>query len=154
MELFRKKAVVFLMAIAIIFGNICAYAEDSPPELDKKTPTKNSPQTDGNKSDFDIDIGDDGDLGIREASIKLTFAVLMVIVLGGAVIYLSKKILPKLSSMSGKTIQVVETVHLGPRKSVHLLKIGDKQILIGSTNENITKLADISELPAGQIDNG
>lgn len=154
MELLRKKGVVFLMAIAIIFATVCANAEEATPEKDKKTSTDNSTQTTGNKSDFDIDMGDDGDLGIREASIKLTLAVLMVIVLGGAAIYLSKKILPKLSSMSGKTIQVIETVHLGPRKSVHLLKIGSKQILIGSTNENITKLADISEPPADQIDNG
>jgi flagellar biosynthetic protein FliO len=151
MELFRKKSVTFLTAVAIIFGAICAHAEESVTEQDKETPTNNSTSTDDNKSDFDIDMGDDSDLGIREASIKLTFAVLMVIVLGWAAIYLSKKILPKLSSMSGKTIQVVETVHLGPRKSVHLLKIGNKQILVGSTNDNITKLADIPDLTTDQI---
>jgi flagellar biogenesis protein FliO len=61
--------------------------------------------------------------------------------------------------MSGKQIRIIETVHLGPRKSVHLLKIGDKQILIGSTNENITKLADVMDESSGagssadQIDN-
>jgi len=139
MELLRKKRVLFLMAIAIIFGGICAYAEESPPEQDKKL-------------DLTIDVDDDADLDVREAFVKMMFTVLMVIVLGVAAIYLSKKILPKLSSMSGKTIKIVETVHLGPRKSVHLLKIGNEQILIGSTNENITKLADIPDLATDQID--
>ncbi len=84
--------------------------------------------------------------------------VLLVVVLGAAAIYLSKKLLPRFTQLSGKRIRVVETVHLGPRKTVYLLKIGSQQLLIGSTNENITKLADISDessevdLPVNQID--
>ena len=71
--------------------------------------------------------------------------VFIVIVLGIGAIYLSKKLLPGLTNLSGKQIRIIETVHLGPRKAVHLLKIGGKQILIGSTNENITKLADVMD---------
>jgi flagellar biogenesis protein FliO len=39
----------------------------------------------------------------------------------------------------------VETVHLGPRKAVHLIDVGHRRFLIGSTNENVTKLADLNE---------
>jgi flagellar biosynthetic protein FliO len=70
--------------------------------------------------------------------------VLLVISLGAAVIYLSKKLLPRLN-LPGKRIQVSETVHLGPRKAIHLIKIGKQTLLIGSTNENITKLADVTD---------
>jgi flagellar biosynthetic protein FliO len=74
---------------------------------------------------------------------KMTLAVLIVVALGVAVMYLSKKIVPKLSRAEGKKIKLIETVHLGSRKTIHLLEIAGQQILIGSTPDRITKLADI-----------
>ena len=74
---------------------------------------------------------------------RMTLAVLIVIVLGAAAIYGSKKILPKLSHPQGRKITIVETVHLGSRKSIHLLEVAGQQVLIGSTYDRITKLADI-----------
>jgi flagellar biogenesis protein FliO len=47
---------------------------------------------------------------------------------------------------------------LGPRKSVHLIEIGSRRLLIGSTNENIRKLADLTEfstnisIPVDELD--
>jgi flagellar biogenesis protein FliO len=58
--------------------------------------------------------------------------------------------------LPGKQIHVLETTHLGPRKAVHLVKIGEQQLLIGSTNESITTLADVTgaltEFSAQQIE--
>ena len=71
-------------------------------------------------------------------------SVLFLAALGVGGIYISKRFLPKISNLSGKEIHIVETVHLGPRKAVHLLEIGERRLLVGSTNENITKLADLS----------
>ena len=76
---------------------------------------------------------------------RTMLAVIIVIVLGVSAIYLTKKLLPKITNSSGKEIQIVETVHLGPRKSVHLIEIGNQRFLIGSTNENICKLADLTK---------
>ncbi len=90
---------------------------------------------------------------------KMILMVLLVVVLGAAAIYLSKKLMPRFSRLPGKRIQICETVHLGPRKTLHLIKIGNQTLLIGSTNENITKLADLTgqfpevDLPANPIDN-
>ena len=39
MELLSKKCVVFLMAITVIFGGICARAEEPTPKQDEKTLT-------------------------------------------------------------------------------------------------------------------
>ncbi len=85
-------------------------------------------------------------------------SVLLVITLGAAAVYASKKLLPKITSAPGREIHVIETVHLGPRKSLHLLKIGNQRILIGSTNETITKLADMDDfssmdVPSDQVEN-
>ena len=77
-------------------------------------------------------------------SIRVVLAVLFVLALFIVAIYVSKKLLPKIANLPGKEIRIVETVHLGPRKAVHLLEIDNRRFLIGSTNENITKLADLT----------
>ena len=76
---------------------------------------------------------------------RMMLAVLFVAVLGAAAIYVSRKLLPRLTSLPGKEIRVTETVYLGPRKAVHMVEVGGRRFLIGSTNENVTKLADMTD---------
>jgi flagellar biosynthetic protein FliO len=83
-------------------------------------------------------------LNTGELFFKMMLSVLLVIGLGAAAIYISKKLLPKIANLPGKEIRVIETVHLGPRKTVHLLQVGNRRLLIGSTGESITKLADVT----------
>ena len=78
---------------------------------------------------------------------KIMLSIVFIIILGAAALFMTKKFLPKIAKLQGKEIRVIETVHLGPRKSVHLLEIGSRRFLIGSTNENIRKLADLTEFP-------
>ena len=85
------------------------------------------------------------DSNSSELFYRTMLAVIIVIVLGISAIYLTKKLLPKITNASGKEVHIVETVHLGPRKSVHLIEIGNQRFLIGSTNENINKLADLTK---------
>lgn len=82
--------------------------------------------------------------GTRELFFKMMLSVLLVVGLGAAAIYASKKLMGRIANLPGKRIKVVETAYLGPRKAVHLLRIGDLWILVGSTNENITKLAELT----------
>lgn len=88
--------------------------------------------------------------GTRELFFKMILSVVLVVGLGAVAIYASKKLVGKITTLPGKKIKVVETVYIGPRKAVHLLKIGDRSLLIGSTNENITKLADLTTDPQTQ----
>jgi flagellar biogenesis protein FliO len=77
-------------------------------------------------------------------------SILIIIVLGGTAFYLSKKFMPKLRPSSGQDINIRETIHLGPNKTVHLIEVGEKTFLVGSTSENISMLADVTEtLDAG-----
>jgi flagellar biosynthetic protein FliO len=82
----------------------------------------------------------------------MMFSVLFLVVLGVAAIYVSKKFLPKITKLPGKEIRIAETVHLGPRKAVHLLEVGERRFLIGSTNENITRLADLTSPAAASAE--
>jgi len=85
------------------------------------------------------------DLGTGDLVSKTVIAVLIVAAFGAAAIYVSKKFLPKLTNLPGREIRIVETAHLGPRKAVHLVKIGNQRFLVGSTNENIIMLANVTE---------
>jgi flagellar biosynthetic protein FliO len=85
----------------------------------------------------------DGTAG-QELFLKMMLSVVLVVVLGVVAIYVSKKLLPRMTGASGKEIRVLETAYLGPRKAVHLVEIANRRLVIGSTNENITALADVT----------
>jgi len=78
-----------------------------------------------------------------EFSVRAILAVLFVLALFIAAIYVSKKLLPRITNLPGREIRIIETVHLGPRKAVHVLEVNNQRFLIGSTNENVTKLAEL-----------
>jgi len=82
--------------------------------------------------------------GRGELSVRAVFAVLLVLVLIVAAVYVSRKLLPKITNLPGKEIRIIETAHLGPRRTIHVIDVGGRRLLVGSTNENITKLADLS----------
>ena len=75
----------------------------------------------------------------------MLLSILAVAGFGAGVVYVSKKLLPKISNLPGKQIRVIETHHLGPRKSIHLIATGSRRLLIGSTSETITMLADVTD---------
>ena len=134
MGLFSGKKFLAIVMIGVLLWAGSAVSEQAESEEGSKLTLKQT----------DSDSGDPSDFNSGKEFIKMLLSVLLVIVLAIGVLYLSKKVLPKISKSSGRNIHVVETVHLAPRRSVHLIEIGDRQILIGSTNENITKLADIT----------
>jgi len=157
MGLSKEKIVVFLLVIALCSGATFVYSAQSGADESTKPLFDNSGSLYGNQPN--VTIASDDNPGAGELFFKMILMVLLVVVLGVAAIYLSKKLLPKFTHLPGKRIQVSETVYLGPRKAIHLIKIGKQTLLISSTNENITKLADVTDqlsevdLAANQIDN-
>jgi len=154
---FKKKIVVFLASVAFCGGILVVCRAQSAPSDAAKSSFK------GQNPIFAADpnllkTGPDK-LQTRELFLKMMVSVLLVIGLGIAAIYASKRLLPKITNAPGREIHVIETVHLGPRKSLHLLKIGNQRILIGSTSDSITKLAVLNDdfsamdVPSQQIDN-
>jgi flagellar biosynthetic protein FliO len=139
----KKKIVVFLLTATV---GSCMLAVCS---VQSTTAEPEKPSFDNSRSLFTSDPNfspaSADNLGTRELFFKMMLSVLLVVVLGAAAIYISKRFLPKITNLPGKEIRIIETVHLGPRKAVHLLKIGSQWILIGSTNESITKLADVTD---------
>jgi flagellar biogenesis protein FliO len=146
MKLFNKKTTVFLLIIALCGISVLASAARSVTAKDMKPLFDNQGSSDTNQTAVP-----NTKLSSHELFFKMMFMVLLVIALGVAVMYISKRILPKFTHLPAKRIRIIETVHIGPRKAVHLLKVDSHVILIGSTNENITKLSDITESPKADI---
>jgi flagellar biosynthetic protein FliO len=152
---YRKKFVAFLVAVALgsgVFLSVSAQSGTDRPESEDSTFKAGALFA----NDPNFTSGAAGTPGGQEFFSKIMLSILLVVALGAATIYVSGKVLPKITNLPGKQIHVLETTHLGPRKAVHLVKIGDQQLLIGSTNESINTLADVTsaltEFSAQQID--
>jgi len=72
-------------------------------------------------------------------------SVLVILALGGAAMVVTKKYLPRLRAAGGRELAVLETVHLGPRVTVHLVKAGGKRFMLGATRERVSMLAEVGE---------
>ena len=139
---YRKKIVVLLAIVTVGSAALMAISSrlaGNEPKLENSKSKANSLFI----NDPNFSMAANNSLGGRELFFKMILSILLVVVLGIAAIYVSKKFLPH-ANLSGKRVRLIETVHLGLRKAIHLLKIGNQHILIGSTAENITKLADVT----------
>jgi len=164
---YKKKIVAFLVTVALGSSVLVVCSARSATEGPESKNSKFDPclRLAGAKSKAGSLFANDPNFserltdsaGGRDLFFKMMLSVLLVAVLGVTAIYVSKKLLPKITNLPGKEIRIIETAHLGPRKAVHLLEIGGRRFLIGSTNENITKLVDITgtltDLSAQEMDN-
>ncbi len=141
----KKKIVVFLVALALGSIMLVLCSAQSAPAEQAKPLFKNSSSPFANDPNFSAAPANSP--GTRELFFKMLLSVLLVVVLGAAAIYTSKKFLPRIANLPGKEMHIIETARLGPHKAVHLLKVGNQQLLIGSTSQSITKLADVTAAP-------
>ena len=148
---FRKKILVFLITIAMggIVLVICS-AQPAANGIESQETVLENRSKEAAKSEDSLSANDqnyfrqsDYNAVGWEFPIRAILAILFVLALFIVAIYVSKKLLPKITNLPGKEIRIVETIHLGPRKAVHLLEINNRRFLIGSTNESVTKLADL-----------
>jgi flagellar biogenesis protein FliO len=84
--------------------------------------------------------------------LRMLLAVGAVVGLGVVALYLSKKVLPRVTNSAGREIRIVETTCLGPRKALHLVKVGDQRLLIASAGDSVTMLAHLDDVPAETLE--
>jgi flagellar biogenesis protein FliO len=70
--------------------------------------------------------------------------VAVIAVLGVGGLWVARRLVPKIQQRRGRNIAVLETACLGPSRSVHLLRVGQKEFLVASTRERISMLADVT----------
>ncbi|MGB2824348.1 MAG: flagellar biosynthetic protein FliO [Phycisphaerae bacterium] len=72
----------------------------------------------------------------------LAYAV-VILLLGGAAVFLTKRYLPRAKSPSGRRIRVVDSVYLAPRKQLHVLEVGPQRFLVASCRDNVTMISEL-----------
>jgi flagellar biogenesis protein FliO len=139
----RTRKIAGLCIVLVFAGGWAALAARSADEPDKAiaTPQKGLSFL----SDPNLAGVTEMDLGNRELFARMALSVVLVVVLGAAVLYVSKTVLPKVAKRPGKEIHIIETAYLGPRKALHLVEVGSQKLLIASTNENVTTLAHVTD---------
>lgn len=150
---FKKKIIAFLITILLGTGVliVCsAQLSSNGVEAEKTLPDSNQMKTGSESKNIPLFTNDPNFFGKPdynsiggEFSVKAVLAIFFVLALFMAAIYVSKKLLPRITNLQGREIRIIETVHIGPRKAVHVLQVYNRRFLVGSTNENITKLADL-----------
>jgi len=140
----QKKRIGLLCLLIVVGGGWVAlasrYSGDRGPAGAQATSMETSFLSDPNLASAES-VG----LGSRELFLKMMLSVGLVLGLGAAALYLSKRVLPKVTNAPGKEIRVVETTYLGPRKALHLVEVANQRLLIASTNDRITTLAHLSD---------
>lgn len=71
-------------------------------------------------------------------SVFLKLGVVVLIIAGLAI--LIRRMQTKNQGFSVKRIEVIETVHLSPHRTLYLVNIEDQKILIGATDQSMTTL--------------
>ena len=82
---------------------------------------------------------------VRAMLRKLSVAVGAVLVLGAMAVYAVRVWVPRWGPVSRTRVKVVEIHHLGGRKQLHLIEVGHRQLLVGSTPTQISMLADVTQ---------
>jgi flagellar biosynthetic protein FliO len=148
----KLKIVMILTALILAGGLLSAFkrATAAPnPQQQNISAQPESEQTQENNSGLqsgtNLAVRETADPVGREFYYKMLLSVSIVIALGVGAVYVSKKLLPRISNLPGKQIRVVETAYIAPRKGIHLIQVGTRRLLVASTSENITMLADVTE---------
>jgi flagellar biosynthetic protein FliO len=137
-----RRTLILCLVLLIGGGWISISARSANQKAQPATPQQRSGSflADPNfASTADISLGGGGLFA------RMMLCIVLVVGLGVGMLYVSKRLLPKVTTAPGKEIRILETAYLGPRKALHLVEVGNHRLLIGSTNDGITSLADVSD---------
>ena len=71
--------------------------------------------------------------------------IVIILVLGAVAIFVTRKLLPRINKYAGKNITVIETVYLGPKKTVQLLQVGTRKYLAAGSRDSTSVLTDVTD---------
>jgi flagellar biogenesis protein FliO len=139
-----KTMVVLAVVIFIVTATTTAAPNESKPNESQQGIVYKSNLAAPQDPNFSLNTGNQ--LSTGEMFLKLMLTMLIVVALGIAAFYMSKRLGSKIVNISGRKIKLIETFHLGSRKAIHLIEVQNHRILIGSTQTTITKLVDLTDM--------
>ncbi len=85
-------------------------------------------------------------LGTSEAMSKIHMMlawVLIILVIGVVALVIVKKLLPRIGKPASGQLSVSQTIYLGPKQAVHLLKADTQRFLIATSKDGVNLLAEL-----------
>lgn len=157
----RDLAAVIMAALILLSFSVCCVASET--KADKAAPQTAADlfKDDGSVKDFAGIYGQDVSTAQNTKEPKwyitaISFIFKLVIVLGLA--YATILGLKKFSGMRGIAgpgqhhIRVLENSSIGPNKSLHLVEIGSRKLLVASTPNQVNLLAELDESDLPEVD--
>jgi flagellar protein FliO/FliZ len=81
---------------------------------------------------------------------QMASSLILVLVLAAVAAIVLRKVMPRLRTASGRpgrSMRIVETLSLGPKRSIHLVEVGPKRFLVGDTPSGLTMLGEAPAPP-------
>ena len=135
-----KNVVISLAVSLLLTGTVAAAAEVAPNEPVRQAAQPND-SIFAREPNFAFGTNQQFDTG--GIYLRMVLAILLVFALGVAAYYVSKRLGGKISNITGRQIKLVETLYLGSRKTLHLIKVGDRSIIVGTTPTTVTRIAEL-----------
>ena len=129
---------VIITIVLFISPSVCLATQDN-----SETTTANSSENVLEWDGFRTEVSETKDATQINLVKQFMLAIGFVALLGCGTFYFSKKVAPKLSASKGKSISIVDSVSLGQNKTLHIVEIDNKKLLIGSTPQSINTLAEL-----------
>jgi flagellar biogenesis protein FliO len=95
--------------------------------------------------DTNSDFGTKDGLSTFQMFSRMIVAAIIILALGLTASYATRKFSARITTQKGKEIKILENVNLGNRKTLHLLTVGHRKILIATTRDNVVRIADLSD---------
>lgn len=144
--------IVALMGVLIInSGSVTAdnSAKVKTEEVEQ-SPVNNATAVDNNKSATPIGKYTSQ---VMPSMFKLGGALILVIacIYGG--LFLLKKTMGKKYSTnkSNNNLEIIETTHIAPKKTLTLVRVADKAVLVGTTENNMSVLTELDETKTAEL---
>lgn len=115
------KRTLFSIGSLILFGSTSLLAQEEP------------------AADFGSDIG--------PTLLQLAGALLLIIIIIYASVWLMKRYTVGKSPTGGELIKIIDRRHLTPKQALYVVKVGEKHILVGATESGMNKLCDVEMAP-------
>lgn len=143
-----RKKIIPLLGFALLFvvGQMVVRGDDAPQA--EQPSVAADPNAAAASDMFKLDELDftSGDTDRSKLIRQFGYAIFLVMILGVGAFYVTRKLIPRLSTSRGKEIAVVETISLGPNKNLHLVEVGEnRRLLLGSTSQSINLLAHVGD---------
>lgn len=150
----RRLSIIAYVLVGILILSVAAQAVGTAANQQTIKPSSNQTKWDlGQKELNPIEpIGDSKDEPVYVTILSFIFKLAIVVALAYGTIFALKRFnVGSLQRSNNQRIKVVENTTLGANRSLHLVDVGSKRLLVASTTSQISLLAELQADDASEV---